>query len=215
MAKTRLILLGPPGAGKGTQAKRLVDELGIPQVSTGDMLRDARRRETELGEKAAEYMDAGELVPDEVVIGIVEERLQRDDAQHGFILDGFPRTRDQAESLEGMDVEIDVVLDIEVSEDEVVRRLSGRVNCPECGAVFHEEFDPPEEAGVCDDCGHDGLQRRDDDQPEAIRERLAQYREETEPLKAFYRDRGMLESIDGEGTPDEVAERIAEAVGLG
>lgn len=214
MADTHLILLGPPGAGKGTQAKELVEALEIPQVSTGDMLRDARRRETDLGQRAAEYMDAGELVPDEVVIGIVEERLDREDAREGFILDGFPRTREQAESLAEMDVSIDAVLSLQVSEDEVVRRLGGRLNCPECGAAFHEEFEPPEVEDVCDECGHEGLIKREDDQPEAIRERLAQYHDQTEPLEEFYRERDLLVEIDGEGTPEEVAERIADTVGI-
>lgn len=212
MAKTRLILLGPPGAGKGTQANRLRAEYGIPQVSTGDMLREARRKGTELGEKAAEYMDAGELVPDDVVVGIVEERLERPDASDGFILDGFPRTRGQAESLEQMGVEIDAVLSLEVPEDEVVRRLSGRLNCPECGAAYHEEFNPPSEEDVCDECGHKGLMTRDDDRPEVVRERLQEYRDNTEPLEEFYRERELLEPVDGEGTPDEVADRLKQVI---
>lgn len=208
MAKTKLILLGPPGAGKGTQAARLVESFGIPQVSTGDMLREARREGTELGEEAATYMDAGELVPDEVVIGIVEERLNRADAADGFILDGFPRTREQAEALAEMGVDLDAVLSLEVSEDEVVRRLSGRLNCPECGAAFHEEFNPPETDDVCDECGHQGLIKREDDQPDVIRDRLAEYRSKTEPLKEFYRQQGLLVEVDGEGTPAEVTDRV-------
>lgn len=212
MAKTKLILLGPPGAGKGTQATRLQEELEAPQVSTGDMLRAARREGTELGKEAAEYMDAGELVPDEVVIGIVEERLKGPDAAEGFILDGFPRTRDQAEALAEMGVELDAVLSLEVSEDEVVRRLSGRLNCPECGAAFHEEFNPPQASGVCDECGHEGLITREDDQPDVIRERLGEYRAKTEPLKEFYRQEGLLVEVDGEGTPGEVSDRIRSIV---
>lgn len=211
MANTRLIMLGPPGAGKGTQAEKLVDEHGIPQVSTGDMLREARRKETELGRKAAEYMNAGELVPDDVVIGIVEERLSSEEMREGFILDGFPRTLEQAESLAEMEVSIDAVVNLEVSEDEVVRRLSGRLHCPECGAAFHEEFDPPEEAEVCDRCGAE-LEQREDDRPEVVRERLEEYRSKTEPLVDFYRERGVLEAVDGEGTPDDVAERVLAAV---
>jgi adenylate kinase len=211
MAKTKLMLLGPPGAGKGTQARRLMDRYDIPQVSTGDMLREARRKGTELGEEAGRYMDAGELVPDEVVIGIVEERLSEPDADEGFILDGFPRTRDQAEALAEMGIELDAVLSLEVSEDEVVRRLSGRLNCPDCGAAFHEEFDPPAEEQVCDECGGE-LMKREDDRPEAIRERLSGYTEQTEPLKEYYGDGGVLERIDGEGTPDEVAARIEGVV---
>ncbi len=212
MAKTQLMMLGPPGAGKGTQAKRLEDELDIPQVSTGDMLRDARRRETELGQEAAEYMDDGELVPDDVVIGIVEERLQQSDADEGFILDGFPRTRKQAESLADMGVELEAVIKLQVSEDEIVRRLSGRLNCPECGAAYHEEFDPPEREGRCA-CGSE-LTRREDDRPEAVRERLETYTDETKPLVTFYRDRGMLLEINGEGSPDDVAARIQDAIGV-
>lgn len=214
MAKTKLMLLGPPGAGKGTQAHQLVDRYGIPQVSTGDMLRAARRKGTELGEEAGSYMDAGELVPDEVVIGIVEERLSEPDAEDGFILDGFPRTRQQAEALAEMGVELESVLSLEVSEEEVVRRLSGRLNCPGCGAAFHEEFDPPAEEGTCDQCGGE-LMKREDDRPEAIRERLNSYTEQTEPLKEYYEEKDLLERIDGEGTPDEVAARIERAVSEG
>lgn len=211
MAKTRLIMLGPPGAGKGTQAQRLARRYDIPQVSTGDMLRAARSEGTELGQKAAEYMDAGELVPDEVVIGIVEERLSSDEMRRGFILDGFPRTVEQAEALAEMDVSIEAVLNLDVSEDEVVRRLSGRLNCPECGAAYHEEFDPPEEAGTCDECGSE-LVQRDDDRPEVVRERLEEYRAKTEPLVEFYREQDVLEEVDGEGTPEEVAERVLAVV---
>jgi len=212
MPKTKLMMLGPPGAGKGTQATRLVESLGIPQVSTGDMLRAARRQGTELGEKAAEYMDAGELVPDQVVIGIVEQRLREPDAREGFILDGFPRTRDQAEALTEMGIELDAVLSLEVSEHEVVRRLSGRLNCPKCGAAYHEEFNPPADQDVCDECGHQGLVKRDDDRPDVVRERLEEYRQKTEPLEEFYRDRDLLVEVDGEGTPDEVADRLREVV---
>jgi len=213
MAETHLILLGPPGAGKGTQAKRLESAYGFPQISTGDMLRDARERGTELGREAAEYMDAGELVPDEVVNGIVEERLTRDDVADGFVLDGFPRTVEQAEALVEMETPIDAVLNIEVPEEEVIRRLSGRLNCKGCGALYHEEFDPPAEKGVCDECGG-ALHQREDDRPEVIRERLEEYRNKTKPLVSFYREQGLLKGVEGEGTPDEVAERIQEATGL-
>jgi len=211
MARTRLILLGPPGAGKGTQAQRLARKYDIPQVSTGDMLRAARTEGTELGRKADEYMNAGELVPDEVVIGVVEERLSSDEMSRGFILDGFPRTVEQAEALAEMDVSIDAVLNLDVPEEELVRRLSGRVNCPQCGAAYHEEFDPPERAGRCDGCGTE-LVQRDDDRPEVVRDRLEEYWAKTEPLVDFYRKRDLLEELDGEGTPDEVAERILAVV---
>jgi len=211
MAANRLIMLGPPGAGKGTQAQRLVEELGVPQVSTGDMLRAARRSDSELGRKAAEYMDAGELVPDDVVIGIVEERLGSDERSGGFVLDGFPRTVEQAKALAEMEVEVDAVVNLEVSEEEVVRRLSGRLHCPDCGAAYHEEFDPPERSGVCDECGA-SLEQRDDDRPEVVRERLEEYRSKTEPLVEFYRRRELLVTVDGEGTPDEVATRVRSAL---
>ncbi|MGM0555965.1 MAG: adenylate kinase [Myxococcota bacterium] len=211
MAKTKLMMLGPPGAGKGTQAQRLAEAHGIPQISTGDMLRGARRKGTELGRKAAKFMDAGELVPDEVVIGIVAERLDEDDASGGFVLDGFPRTVGQADALKAMGVELEAVINIQVSEEEVIRRLGGRLSCPECGATFHEEFKPPAEEGICDDCGHE-LMRREDDQPEAIRERLRQYRSSTEPLVEFYEDQGVLENVDGEGSPEEVYQRIEQAI---
>ncbi len=210
MSGYRMMMLGPPGAGKGTQAKRLSARLEIPHVSTGDMLRDARRRNTELGREAAEYMDAGKLVPDEVVIGIVAQRLKADDASEGFILDGFPRTRAQAEALGEMGVELDAVINIEVSDEEVIRRLGGRLSCPECGAVYHQEAKPPAQEDVCDECGHQGLITRDDDRPEAIKERLASYHRQTAPLIEFYDKRGVLEGIDGESSPDDVNETIVD-----
>lgn len=212
MSQKRLMMLGPPGAGKGTQAKKLAQRFDIPHVSTGDMLREARRKGTALGEEAAEYMDAGKLVPDEVVIGIVAERLGEEDAGQGFILDGFPRTRPQAEALADMGVELDAVLNIDVSDDEVVRRLGGRLSCPNCGAVYHEEASPPARDDVCDACGHEGLVKREDDRPDAIRQRLKSYHEQTSPLIEFYDDRGVLENIDGTGSPDEVTDRIVDRV---
>ncbi len=213
METFRLMMLGPPGAGKGTQAKRLADRLEIPHVSTGDMLREARRKGTELGEKAAEYMEAGRLVPDKVVIGIVRERLQEDDAETGFILDGFPRTRPQAEALAEMGVELDAVVNIDVSDDEVVNRLGGRLSCPNCGAVYHRDANPPAVDDVCDKCGSEGLITREDDRPEAIRERLEEYHKKTAPLIEFYEQRGVLENVNGEASPDEVADAIVEQIG--
>jgi adenylate kinase len=213
MANAKLMMLGPPGAGKGTQAQQLAESLEIPQVSTGDMLRRARRKGTQLGKKAAKFMDAGDLVPDEVVIGIVKERLSEADAEGGFILDGFPRTVGQAEALDKMGVELEAVLNIEVSEEEVVRRLGGRLSCPNCGATFHEEFKQPAEAGVCDVCGHE-LVKRPDDKPAAIRERLKAYRANTSPLIGYYRDKGALVDVDGEGAPDEVFERVRDAIAV-
>ena len=212
MQTFRLMMLGPPGAGKGTQAKRLAARLDIPHVSTGDMLREARREGTELGNKAAEYMNAGKLVPDEVVIGIVRERLEQDDAERGFILDGFPRTRPQAEALADMGVELDAVINIQVDDEEVVSRLGGRLSCPECGAVYHRDANPPSEENVCDKCGNRGLVQRDDDRPEAIRERLEEYHRKTAPLMEFYEQRGSLQNVDGSGTPDEVSDQIAECI---
>lgn len=208
MSGYRLMMLGPPGAGKGTQAKKLCKRLQIPHVSTGDMLRDARRRQTQLGQKAARYMDAGKLVPDEVVIGIVAERLESDDADDGFILDGFPRTRPQAEALAEMGVELDAVINIEVSDEEVVRRLGGRLSCPECGAIYHRDANPPSEDDICDQCGHQGLVTRDDDRPEAIRERLESYHRQTAPLIDFYEQRGVLENVTGETSPENVQKTI-------
>ncbi len=212
MAKRKLMFLGPPGAGKGTQAQRLADDFGIPQISTGDMLREARRTGTELGKKAGEFMDAGNLVPDDVVIGIVAERLRADDAAGGFILDGFPRTVAQAEALAAMGIELEGVVNIRVSESEVVRRLGGRLSCPGCGASYHAEFSPPQQEGVCDKCGGD-LVRRPDDQAEAIRQRLASYESKTSPLIAYYQDRGKLLNVQGEGAPAEIEARIREVVG--
>lgn len=213
MAKRKLMMLGPPGAGKGTQAKRLGLILDVAHISTGDMLRDARRAGTSLGVEAARYMDAGELVPDAVVIGIVAERLKSSDVADGFILDGFPRTREQAEALRGMGVELDAVLNIVVSEEEVVRRLGGRLSCGNCGAVFHREFNPPKERGVCDSCGQVGLFVREDDQPDAIRQRLVSYEAKTSPLVRFYRELGTLEDVDGSLEPSEVEANILAGLG--
>lgn len=212
MAKYRLMMLGPPGAGKGTQAKNLAEALQIPHISTGDMLRDARRKGTELGKKAEEYMNAGALVPDEVVIGIVHERLQEDDAEKGFILDGFPRTLPQAEALGEMGVELDRVLNIVVSDDEVVSRLSGRLSCPNCGAVYHRDANPPAKEDVCDNCGHQGLVQREDDRPEVVKARLTTYHKQTAPLVEYYRTKGVLRDIAGTGEPDAITAAIIDAV---
>lgn len=212
MAKRRLMMLGPPGAGKGTQAQRLAKELGIPQISTGDMLRAAKKKGTELGKKAAGYMDRGELVPDEVVIGIVEESLTSDEVAGGFILDGFPRTLEQAEALDGMPVELDAVLNIQVAEEALIERLSGRRACLSCGATYHVKYNPPAEEGVCGSCG-DNLVQREDDRPESVRVRLEAYAAKTEPLINFYRERGKLVDVDGERSPDEVEAAIREALG--
>jgi adenylate kinase len=210
VSELNLVLLGPPGSGKGTQGERLREDLELPYYATGDILREAVREQTELGQKAKEYMDRGDLVPDEVIIGVIAERIAGHEAEDGFILDGFPRTVGQAEALEDRMDELakrlTAALLIEVGDDEVVRRLGGRRTCPN-GHVFHAEFDPPQEEGVCDVCGAP-LQTRDDDRPDVIKHRLAQYREKTEPLVAWYGDRGVLERVDGEKDQDQVEEDI-------
>ena len=210
MAELNLVLLGPPGSGKGTQGERLREDLDLPYYATGDILREAVREQTELGRKAKEYMDRGDLVPDEVIIAVIAERVAGHEAEDGFILDGFPRTVGQAEALEArmdeLSKRLTAALLIDVDDDEVVRRLGGRRTCPN-GHIFHVEFDPPEKDGVCDVCGAQ-LEIRDDDKPEVIKHRLGQYREKTEPLVAWYEERGVLERVDGEKDPDEVDEEI-------
>lgn len=206
-AKTRLMMLGPPGAGKGTQAQRLTRRLNIPQISTGDMLREARRKGTQLGLEAARYMDAGQYAPDDVVIGIVKERLSEEDAQSGFILDGFPRTQAQAQALEQMGITLDAVINIEVAQEAVLERLGGRLSCPQCGATYHAKYEPPSVEGVCDICGTT-LITRDDDKPEAIANRLLVYKEKTQPLIDFYSDLGKLVDVDGSKDPDAVEQQI-------
>lgn len=211
MGKTKLMMLGPPGAGKGTQAQRLVKDLGIPQISTGDMLRAAKKKGTELGKKAAKFMDDGALVPNDVVIGIVEESLKSDEVTNGFILDGFPRTLAQAQALDDLGIKLDAVLNIQVSEEAVLERLGGRRSCLKCGATYHTSYNPPKQEGVCDKCGDEVVQRPDD-RPEAIKTRLEAYRKDTEPLIDFYRARGRLLDISGEQTFDEVYEAIKSAL---
>ncbi len=211
MSELNLVLLGPPGSGKGTQGVRLQEDFRLPYYATGDILRAAVRDETELGRSAKEYMDRGDLVPDEVIIGVITERLGDSEADDGFILDGFPRTMPQAEALDGeldkLDRGLTAALLIEVPDEEVVRRLGGRRTCAKNGHVFHVEFDPPKEADVCDIDGS-RLVTRDDDKPEVIRHRLEQYREKTEPLVSYYDDKGLLRRVDGAQSPDEVGDRI-------
>lgn len=212
----RLILLGPPGAGKGTQAQRLTDRLGIPQVSTGDILRTAVAGGTPLGREAKGYMDQGALVPDGVVIGIIRERLAAPDCAEGYILDGFPRTAAQAEALgetlRALGTPLTAVLSLTVDPEELVRRLSGRRSCGSCGAAYHLTTAPPRRAGVCDRCGG-ALLQREDDREETIRKRLAVYREQTAPLVAYYRGRGLLKEVDGRGDVSEVFARICRLLG--
>ncbi len=212
-----LIFLGPPGAGKGTQAKKLMADLRIPQISTGDILREAARQGTELGKQAKPLMDAGKLVPDELVVGIVQERLQAPDCAQGFILDGFPRTIPQAEALDAalakVGKKIEVVVALEVQEQTLVERISGRRSCPTDGSVFHVTQNPPQRDGYCDKCGGSLIQR-DDDKPEKVKARLEAFTRQTAPLKDFYGKRGLLKEVDGAvGTPDDIYTRIRNAIG--
>jgi adenylate kinase len=211
MSELNLVLLGPPGSGKGTQGERLQEDFHLPYYATGDILRAAVRDETELGREAKDYMDRGDLVPDEVIVGVIGERIAQHEAADGFILDGFPRTTPQAEALDSkmaeLGRELTAALLIDVTDDEVVRRLGGRRTCVKNGHVFHVEFDPPKNEGICDVCGA-RLEVRDDDKPEVIRHRLEQYHSKTEPLIARYEEAGILRRIDGSLTPDEVGDRI-------
>ena len=211
MPELNLVLLGPPGSGKGTQGERLNEDLRLPYYATGDILRAAVREETELGRTAKEYMDRGDLVPDEVIVGVIADRIASSEALDGFILDGFPRTTPQAEALDAKLSELgrglNGVLLIDVSDDEVIRRLGGRRTCEANGHVFHVEFEPPKEEGVCDIDGSP-LIVRDDDKPEVIRKRLETYHEKTEPLVSYYDSRSVLRRIEGEAKPEEVAEQI-------
>ncbi|HEX5989543.1 MAG TPA: adenylate kinase [Solirubrobacterales bacterium] len=211
MPELNLVLLGPPGSGKGTQGERLNEDLRLPYYATGDILRAAVREETELGRTAKEYMDRGDLVPDDVIVGVIADRIDSSEARDGFILDGFPRTTPQAEALDAKLSELgrglNGVLLIDVSDDEVVRRLGGRRTCEANGHVFHVEFEPPKEEGVCDIDGSP-LIVRDDDKPEVIRKRLDTYHEKTEPLVSYYDSRGVLRRIAGEAKPETVAEQI-------
>ncbi len=211
MSELNLILLGPPGSGKGTQGERLQTDLRLPYYATGDILRAAVREGTDLGKQAKGFMDKGDLVPDDVIIGMISERIESPEAADGFILDGFPRTTGQAGALdaaiERLHRELTAAILIEVSDEEVVRRLSGRRTCVDGGHIFHVDHDPPKKEGVCDVCGGK-LVIRDDDKPDVVRHRLEQYHSKTEPLVGYYDGEGILRRVDGDRAPEEVAERI-------
>ena len=211
-----LILLGPPGAGKGTQAKMLIEQFDIPQISTGDILRAAVKEGTPMGVKAKSFMDAGALVPDDVVVGIVRERLQKADCVNGFILDGFPRTVPQAdalkESLRELGKDISAVVSLEVDTEALVVRLTGRRTCRQCGQGYHVSFDPPAKDGICDNCAGE-LYQRDDDQEATIRNRLQVYHDQTAPLVAYYEQDGLVAAIDGMQEIDVVRSDILAALG--
>jgi adenylate kinase len=211
----RVVLVGPPGAGKGTQAQFIASHLAIPKVSTGDIFRDNVSAGTKLGRQARSFMERGDLVPDEVTVAMVAGRLQEEDAQAGFLLDGFPRNVPQAETLKKMladwGMRLDLVLELVVDHDEVIRRLSGRRTCRKCGRVWHSAFDPPSVAGKCDECGGE-LFQRDDDREETIRHRLEVYQVQTQPLISYYANEGILLGIDATGPVDDVTERALLAL---
>lgn len=213
----RLVLLGAPGAGKGTQAKKLIEKYGIPQISTGDLLRAAVSAGTQLGKEAKSYMDKGELVPDRVVLGMVEERLRQEDCKKGYILDGFPRNVAQAEALDKMlstlNMSLDAALSVDVPFDDLMKRLTGRRTCKSCGQMYNVYFNPPEKEGVCDKCGGE-LFQRDDDKEETIKKRLEVYNSQTSPLIEYYSKKGILKSVNGTGSIDEIFNNICKVLGI-
>lgn len=209
----KLILLGAPGAGKGTQAEILSHELNIPTISTGNILRAAMKAGTEVGLKAKAYVEAGKLVPDDVIIGIIQERLSKDDCRNGYILDGVPRTIPQAQTMEDMGVVIDCALSIEVDDDVIIERMSGRRTCKDCSQTFHIVNNPPKVEGVCDFCGGE-LTIRKDDAPETVKARLETFHRETEPLKDFYAERGTLRTVENQPTIEATTAEIRKALGI-
>lgn len=209
----KLILLGAPGAGKGTQAEILSSKLGIPTISTGNILRAAIKDQTPIGMEAKSYMDAGKLVPDAVIIGIVAQRLEQPDCRNGFILDGVPRTIGQAEALDAAGITFDHVLSIEISDEEIEERMAGRWVCQSCGAPYHLKAKPPKQEGVCDSCGGPLIQR-DDDKLETVKKRLEVYHAETEPLKGYYEEKGILSPVANQDTIEGTTKVIMEALGI-
>lgn len=207
----KLILLGAPGAGKGTQAEIISEKYNIPTISTGNIIRAALKNGTEMGLKAKAYIDSGRLVPDDVVIGIIKERLAQDDCKGGFILDGFPRTIPQAEALDNMNIAVDAALSIEVSDREIVKRMSGRRVCEKCGASYHIEFKKPTSEGICDACGG-ALVIRKDDEPDTVLDRLDIYHKQTEPLKSYYKESGKLLTVEGQGKVEDTTALVLAAL---
>lgn len=214
-----LILVGAPGSGKGTQAQRLLEEHGLPQISTGDMLRQAQRDGTPLGLEAKGYMNAGQLVPDGLIVNLIKERLGQPDTKKGFVLDGFPRTVAQAEALDvmlkGTGTQLSAVVVIDVPDQAIVERITGRRSCKACGAVFHIQFSPPKKAGVCDRCGAEALYQREDDTEEKVRVRLKAFADQTSQVIPYYQAQGLVTRLNGLGSPDEVYAAIQRAVGAG
>lgn len=209
----KLVLMGAPGAGKGTQAKIISEKLGIPAISTGSILREAVKKGTEVGGQVKGYLEKGELVPDDIIINIMRKRIAEPDCKNGYILDGMPRTIVQAQELESGEIDVDAVLFIEISDDEIVERMAGRRSCPECGASFHIESAPPKTDGVCDFCGGK-LVIRDDDKPETVKKRLAVYHKQTVPVKEFYKDRDEFMQVENRDGIEATTEAVFEALGI-
>jgi len=209
----KIILLGAPGAVKGTQAEKIIEKLGIPSISTGNILREHLKNGTELGQKAKGYMESGSLVPDDLIVDMLAKRLEADDCKNGYILDGYPRTVAQAEALKGMGAEIDSVISIETDDEAIIGRMSGRRSCKACGASFHVLYNKPKTENVCDKCGAP-LFQRDDDKEETVKARLVVFHNQTEPVKAYYEKAGILHKVDGMGAISEITTRIFAALGI-